>query len=107
RVAVFLIVRSIAVAVLEIDAEVFDRLTLQFRNDASINGIREIVRNAQDAAELEWIGREFVERAQSQRAELHRRVALEQVRAAVNGVHRLSRGGVSGKAAGKRDESLV
>ena len=36
--------------------------------------------------------------AQRERAELLRRVGLEELRAAVDGVHRLARAGVAGKA---------
>ena len=53
-------------------------------------------------AERRRVGRVFVERAQRDGAELLRRVGLEQMRAAVDGVHRLARRRVARETARRR-----
>ena len=88
-VAVFLGVRAVAVAVLEIQPEVLDRLALQLFGHAGMDAGRRVRCEAEDGRERARIRRMFLEHAQRRRAEPRGRVRLEQVRAAVNRVNRL------------------
>ena len=69
-----------------------------FLDDAGVDDVAETRIEADGVAEGGGVGAVLVERAQRQRAELLRRVALEQMRAAVDGVHRLARSRFAGKA---------
>src|SRR5262249_43814342 len=53
------------------------------------------------------IGRVLLERAQREHAELLRRVRFEELRTAVNRVHRLASGGVAGKTFGKSGQRRI
>ena len=101
RMAVLFGVRTIAVAVLEIDAEVFDRLAPQLLDDRARTcranaAVDAVARSSSAGASVARVGRVLVERRQRQRAELRRRVRAEQMRAAVDGVHRLPVAGLAG-----------
>ena len=90
-VAVLLGVGPVAVAVLEVDAEVLDRLARR----ASRRRARRMVarerrsRQAERRAKSAGVGRVLVQRRSASAPEPRRRVGLEQVRAAVDGMDRL------------------
>ena len=91
RVAIFLCVGSVAVAVLEIDAEVFDRLASKLLYDTCPNRTRKLRRlEAQGPCKRRGVWRILVEHTARSDAELSCRVRAEQMRAAVNGVDRLT-----------------
>ena len=75
-VAVLLVVRAVAVAVLEVDAEVLDRLALQLLDDARVDRSARAAIEAERRGERRRVRRVLVERAQRERAELLRRVGL-------------------------------
>ena len=97
-VAVLFVVGAIAVAVFEVDAEVFDGFARELLADALVDLGGEVAANADRFGERRGIGRVAVERLQRELAELLRRLGREQMRAAVDGVHRLARAGVAGVA---------
>src|SRR5262245_24547789 len=80
-------VGSIAVAVLEIEPEVLDRLTPELLDDAGAD--RVAVVEAQRARQRLAVRRMLVQRLQRQLAKPRRGVAFEEVGTAVDGVHRL------------------
>ena len=92
RVLVLLAIGSIAEAVLEVDPQILDRLARQLFDDARVDPRRRGGIEAECRPERRRIGSVFLERAQRDAAQLLRRVGLEQMRAAVDDVHRLSRG---------------
>ena len=102
-VSVLLGVGAVAVAVLEVDSVVLDRLALQLLDDARVHGAREGLRSLQSdrARERSGIGRVLIERAHRRGPELCRDVGGEQVRAAVDGMDRLAVGAVSGVGFGE------
>ena len=104
-VAVFFGVRPVAVAVLEVDPEVLDRLARSLSTTrARIVSPASRGAQAERAARTIGVGRMLVERRQRERAELRRRVAPEQMRAAVDGVHRLPVAALAGIVA--RDRAI-
>src|SRR4051794_13024934 len=96
--AVLFVISAVAVAVFEIDAEVFHRLAAQLLHDACIDDIAEARIETDGIAQRGGVGSEVVEGAEGERAEFLRRVALEEMRAAVDGVHRLPRARLTGEA---------
>ena len=88
RVAVLLGVGPVAVAVLEVDAEVLDRLAPQLVDDPRAHGLGKArprpARRPSAAAKRARVGRVLVERRQREGAELRGGVGLEQMRAAVD-----------------------
>ena len=108
RVAVLLVIGPVAVAVLEVDAEVLDRLARQLVDDARVDAVGERRdRGRSPRRARRGVGRVLVERPQRHRAELPRRVGLEQVRAAVDRVHRLALRGVARKLLRDADVAFV
>ena len=98
RVLVLLGVGAVAEAVLEVDPEILDRLARQLVDDARVDArARASASRPERRGERRRVGRVLLQRAQRDRAELLRRVGLEQMRAAVDDVHRLPRGGVAGE----------
>jgi len=94
-VAVLFVVGAVAVAVLEVDAEVLDRLAAQLLAHALEHLRRELAPNAQRFGKRRGVGRVGLERLHRDLAELVRRLCSEQVRSAVDGVHRLARAAVA------------
>src|SRR5207244_10078699 len=95
-VAVLLVVGTVAVSVLEVDAEVFHRFAAKLLDDARVNRLRLRAIDADGGRERRAVRRVLLKRAQRELAQLLRRVGLEQLRAAVDRVHRLARGRVAG-----------
>ena len=105
---ILFLVGPVAEAILEIDAEVLDRLARELVDDAQVDAIGQAGDPGPSApASAAGVGRVLLQRAQRQRAELLRGVGLEQVRAAVDGVHRLPRGRIAGKLLGDAHVRLV
>ena len=97
-VAILLGIHTVAIAVLEIDAEVFDRFAAEFFNDPRTDRCRVNVRGETERRRKRFgVRGVLVEHGQCDRTELRRRISLEQVRSAVDGVHRLPIGTLAGK----------
>src|SRR5205814_1973750 len=90
-------ISTVAVAVFEIDPEVLHRFAAQLLDDPLVDDVAVFRVDADGIAERGRIRREFIERMESERAEFLRRVALEQMRAPVDGMHRLPRARLAGK----------
>jgi hypothetical protein len=94
--AVLFGVRTVTVAVLEIEPVVLDRLGAELVDDAGANRCREgdgvaVGRVQVERRRKRWrIGRIFLQRRRCQRPELRRGIGPEQMRAAVDRVHRLT-----------------
>ena len=104
RGGVLLGVGTVAVAVLEIDAEVFHRLAAELLSDAVVHRHGQLRGEPDRGGEGFGVRGVLVEAAQRQVAELAGRVGAEQVGAAVDGVHGLPGGGVAGVALRVRGE---
>ncbi len=91
-VSIFLRIGAIAVTVFEIEPEIFDRFAPQFFDDAGVNLLRQLLVgiHPEHVRETGRIRRIFFERPQRHRAEFLRGVGLEEMRAAIDRVHRLS-----------------
>ena len=98
-VAVLLRVGTDAVAVLEIDAEVFHRLALQLLLDPAVDDLGDAGIDSDRLREGGGVRRVLRERLEGEVSELSGRVALEQVRAAVDRVHGLAGPGLAGGVA--------
>ncbi len=88
-VAVLFGVRAVAVAVLEVQPEVLDRLASQLLDHARMDARGRRRREAERGGERGRIGRVLVQGPQRRGAEARRGVRLEEVRAAVHHVNRL------------------
>ena len=95
RVAVLLGVGTIAVAVLEVDAEVLHRLPLELGHHPRMDADGEVARQSEGVAEDMGVGGVLAQRAQRQLTELARGVGGEELGAAVHRVHGLTLPGVS------------
>jgi hypothetical protein len=102
HVAVFIRVGPRAVAVLEVDAEVLDRLARQLVDDARVHGLGEHPQ-PQRLIQRRGIGRVLGERAPRHLAQLRRGVGAEQVAASVDHVHRLALRRVAGMERHERE----
>jgi hypothetical protein len=89
-VAVFLFVRAVAVAVFEIDPVVLDRFAPQLFNHACVHQIGQALGQADGLREDGGVRSVFLKRAQRCGAQLGRGMHLEEMRAAVDDVHRLA-----------------
>jgi hypothetical protein len=87
-VTVFFGVGPVAVAILEVDAIVLDRLTAQARDDTFANRGGDVTKT-ECARESRRIGRVLVQRRERQRPKARGSVSAEQVGAAVKGVYGL------------------
>src|SRR5262245_50668474 len=101
---VFFLIGSVAVAVFEVDAKVFDRLARQFFGNALPDFLGMNIADADRARERERIRAVLFENAHRLLAELSRSVELEELRTAVDGVHGLPLAGASGEALHEWDE---
>ena len=99
RVPIFFVIRAVPEAVLEIDPIVLDRFARQLVDDAEVDAIGERGVEADGGGEGPRVGRMILQRLQRERAELLRRVGLEQMRAAVDDVHRLAARRIAGELA--------
>ena len=81
---------TVAEAVLEVDAEIFDRLPLQLVDDAPVDAVGDGRVEANGCGQRRRIRGVLGQRLQRQRPELRCRIGLEQVRPAVHGMHRLA-----------------
>ena len=89
-VPVCLVVRPVAIAVFEVDAKVFNRLSAQFLHDTCSNRSGEFCGlEAQHSREGRSVWRVLLEHPKRDRAELSGGIRSEQMRATVNGVDRL------------------
>ena len=88
--AVLLRVETNPVAVLEIDAEVLDRLAPELVLHARVDRFGERGREVDGAREILRRGRVLLERAQCQGSQALRGVGVEQMSAPVDGMHRLA-----------------
>ncbi len=93
-VAVFLGVGAIAVAVLEVDAEVFDRLPPELLDDARIDHVGERARQAEYAREGLRTRGELGERVERERSQPGGGVGVKKVRAPVDRMDRLASAGL-------------
>jgi hypothetical protein len=100
-VSVLLGVGAVAVAVLEVDAEVLDGLARELLTHAAVDRLLQSLRQVERAGEGRAVGRELLERAVRDRAETCRRVGFEQVGTAVHRVHRLPPRGLAGESPGE------
>jgi len=102
-VIVFFGVGPVAVPVLEVDSKILDRLAGEFVANAPVyRRESRMVRDAKRGAERGRFRRVLIHRAESDGAEPGNRVRLEELRAAVNGVHRLAAGTLTGVGFGER-----
>ena len=101
RVRVFLRVGPVAVAVLEVDPEVLDRLALELGLHPRVDPEGQIPRQAQGVAQDVRIGRVLAQRPLGQLAELASGFGGEELRAAVEGVDGLAVGRVAWSAPGE------
>ena len=102
-VPILLGVGAIAVAILEVDPEVLDRLALQLVDDAATNDVGEVVPGAiefEDARQRGAVWRVLIEGRERRRAQLHGGVRTKEMRAAVDGVHGLAVTGLARPRAG-------
>src|SRR5207244_9741897 len=106
-VAVFFVVGTVAVSVFEVDAEVFHRLAAELLDHAPVDRLRLRAIDADGGGEGRAVRRVLLQCAQCELPELLRRVGLEQLRAAVHGVHRLAGGRIAGKAFDEARERRV
>ncbi len=93
RVAVLFGVGPDAVAVFEVDAEVLDRLARELVDDPRADRSGEpglVGRKRERAGERTGVRRVLVENRARDRADLRRRISLEEVRAAIQAVHGLA-----------------
>ena len=99
---VFLVVRPRAVAVLEVDSVVLDRLPAELLGDALAHGLRErgglrrrrahlVTGELERAGERDRVGRVTIERRERDAPELFGGVVTEEMRAAIHRVDRLPR----------------
>jgi hypothetical protein len=97
RVAVFFIVRPIAVAVLEVDPEVLDRFPPQLLHDSSSDDIGEVVRaiEFEDARESRAIRRVLVERRERHGTKPGCGIRAKEMRSPIDCVHRLAIAGLA------------
>src|SRR5207244_7559569 len=93
-VAVFLGVGAIAVAVLEVDAEILDRLAPELLDDARVDEVRERTRQKERAREDIRRRSEFGERVERERSQAGRGGGVREGRAAVDRVRRLASAGL-------------
>ena len=93
--AILLVVTADSVAVLEIDAEVFHRLALQLLLDPAVDDLGDAGIDSDRFREGGGVRRVLRERLEGEVSELSGRVALEQVRAAVDRVHGLAGPGLA------------
>ena len=100
--SILFVVRTIPVTVLEVDAEVFDRLPLQFLEDARIDRGSDRRRQPDRIRECVRVRRVIAKRALRKSAQLHGGIRLEQMRAAVDRVHGLPMFRLSGKSLRER-----
>ena len=98
RMLIFLGVGAIAVAILEIEPEIFNRFALQFLSDARVDLFeKRLFRfQAQCLAERGGVGRVFAHAAQGYFPKSAGRISLEEMRSSINGVHRLAPVGFPG-----------
>ena len=90
RKAILFVVGPVAEAVLEVDAEILDRLPLQLVDDARIDASGEFGCDGERSARFALSAR-ILRALESGRAELLGNVRREEMRPAVNGVNRLPR----------------
>ena len=107
RVAVLLMIGAAAEAVLEVDAEILDRLARELVAHAGVDAIGRGGLGADHRGQGGGVRGVLVERPECHRPELLRRVSLEEVRAAVDRVDRLALGRVAGKQLREADVALV
>jgi hypothetical protein len=88
---IFLRIGPCAEAVLEIDAEILDRLARQLVDDPRMDAVSERGVESKCLRQRRRRRRVFVERFERGRAELLRDIRRKQVRAAVDRVDRLAR----------------
>ena len=100
-VPVLLGIGPVPVAVLEVDPEILDRLVLQLLRHAPIDRRGERLRELPAKRFREQLGRRGVllQRPQGDDAQLLCRVGLEEMGAAIDGLHRLARGRLAGEDA--------
>jgi hypothetical protein len=104
-VIVLLFVGTMAVAVLEVDAEVLDRLAAELVGNPQAQHVREAYGTASEVErglERRTIGRVFIQGGKRECAQPRGHVRLEQVRTAIEGVHRLPRIGLAWVRLGDR-----
>ena len=82
-------IRAVAVAVLEVDSEILDRLALELRAHALVNVMREFGGNPEHGVEGIRGGRMLVHETERDVAKLARRVRPKEMPAAIDGVNRL------------------
>ena len=92
---VLFLVGSVAVTVLEVDAEVLHRLTLQLRHDLGVDLSGESRVHPDRVDQIARGGEPFLHRAEGQITEPAGGVVLEQLCAAVDGVDRLAIGSLA------------
>src|SRR6478672_11021314 len=85
---VLLVIGAIAVAILEIEAEIFDGLAPQFLDNARVDFFADV--NADGATQGFRVRRILFQGTQGDRPEFPSRVRAEQMRAAVNGMDGLT-----------------
>jgi len=100
-VSILLRVRAQAVAVLEVDPVVLDRLAPQLGGDPGVDRRSQRVRHVEDPGEGAGVGRVLVEGSQGERPQFGGGIPLEQVSAAVDHVDRLAFSGFARVAAGE------
>ena len=103
-VVIFFGVGTEAEAVFEVDAKVFDRLTLEFLDDTSVEGAGQLIvaGEGEDPGEGGKVGGELLERAEGRAAQPPGRVPAEEVGAPIDGMDGLAPAGFSRVAFGKR-----
>src|SRR5258708_23657432 len=103
---IFFVVGSIPVTVLEVDTKVFDRLALQLLDHPRVDdfGPRSQI---DGPPEGRCVWREFIKRAERQRAEAPGGVGLEELSAPINGVHRLAPTRVAGIARREHGQRIL
>jgi hypothetical protein len=87
--AVLLRIRAVPVPILEVDAEVLDRLPLELRHDAFGDPSGEIFGKSESAGQVPGLRRVRCERPPRERSQPGGAVGLKELRPAVDGVDRL------------------
>src|SRR5687768_12647918 len=106
--AVFFVVRPVAIPVFEVDAEILHRFASQLLDHARPYGFREFATlYTQRRGERRRIRRILLERRQRQRPQLARGVGSKEVGTAINGVDRLPILGLAGPGPSRRGIDLA
>ncbi len=105
--SVLFLIRTIAVTIFEVDAEILDRLPLQLFDDARVDDRRDRTRQPDRIRKRVRIRRMIPKRALRKSAELDGGVRFEQMRAAVDRVYRLAMSGLSRKSFRERRQWRV